>query len=83
MVNLAGGRPGGTQDHFIDGHTHVQELRHYVEHVFHAGVHAADVEVGGDGIGTEALAYGGNRLAEEKAAAAVTDVEDDAAASGF
>ena len=51
----------------------------HVEHVLHARVHAVHVQVGGDGIGREALPDGGNRLPKRKAAAAVPHVEDDAA----
>ena len=50
-----------------------------VEDVLHAAVHAADVQVGADDIGIEALLGRGHGLAIEKAATAMPRVEDDAA----
>src|SRR5712691_3596901 len=53
----------------VERHPHIKELRHHVQHVLHARVHAADVQVGRDRIGYEALLDGGRGLPEKKAAA--------------
>ena len=67
------------RDHVVQRHPHGQELAHHVEHVLHARVHAADVQVGRDGVGEEALLDRRHRDAPGEAAAAVADVEDHAA----
>src|SRR5205085_8089263 len=67
------------RDHVVELHAHGEEFIHDIEHVFHAGIHAADVEVGGNRIGKKALLHGGDGDAPGEAAAAVADVEDDAA----
>ena len=69
-MNLAGRVPGGTADDFIGRHAHREELIHDVQHVFHAGIHAADVEVGGYGVGDKAILDHGNGERELEAAAA-------------
>ena len=68
-----------SRDHVVERHAHRQELAHHVEHVLHAGVHAADVQVGRDRVGEEAILHRRHRDAPEEAAAAVADVEDHAA----
>src|SRR5438093_107452 len=75
--------PRRAQNHFIERHSHVEELRHHIQHVLHAGVHAADVQVSGNRIGNKTLLDCGNGLAKKQAATAVTNVEDDSALSGL
>ena len=83
VPDLARGRPRGSQNHLVQRHAHIQELRHHVQHVLHARIHAADVQVGGDGIRPEPLAHRRHRLPEQKAAAAMPHVEDHAPTTSF
>ena len=46
LLHLARGIPRGPADHVVERHAEREELAHHVQHVLHAGVHAADVEVG-------------------------------------
>ena len=61
----------------------VEKFRHDVKRVFHAGVEAAGVDVGGDGVGREALFDGAGGLFEFERGAAVADVEKHATFAGF
>src|SRR5450755_340013 len=83
VPDLARGRPGRTQDHFIERHADIQELRHYIQHVLHARVHATDVQVGGDRIRPKPLAHGGHCLAKKKTSPAMAHIEDDPAPARF
>jgi hypothetical protein len=82
-LDLARGVPCRAPDYIVDWHPHVQELGHDVEHAFHAGVHAADVQVSGYRVGHESLLDGGHGLAKQKAASAMAHIENHAAFAGF
>src|SRR4051794_33819851 len=82
-MDLPGRVSGGAGGDVIQLHAHGQKLVHDVEHVFHAGVHAAGVEVGRDGVRQESLLHGGDGDPPGEAAAAVPDVEDHAAFAPF
>ena len=83
VLNLPRRIPGGAPDHVVHGHAHGEEFIHDVEHVLHAGIHAADVQVRGDGIGEKALFERGHGDAPGETAAAMAHVEDDAALAPF
>src|ERR1035437_3847083 len=83
VMDFARGMPGGTGDHVVDRHTHVQELRHDIEHILHAGVHTIDVDIGGDGIGYEPLLHGRDGLKKGKTPGSMAYVENDAALASF
>src|SRR5690606_468740 len=59
------------------GEPDVEQFRHNVQHVLHALVHAARMQVGANGVGFKPLLYGGHRLLVGKAATAMADVEYD------
>src|SRR5262249_50928372 len=79
VMNFVGGIRGGEFDGFIEGHIEIEKFGKDVAHIFHSSVHAADVKVGGDGIGMKALMNSGICLARVEAAAAMADVENNAA----
>src|SRR5262249_44091833 len=81
LVERAGAVPRRAQDHVFQGQAQGQELAHDVEHVEHACVHAVGVQVGGDGVGDKAFLDDGDGDAPGETAAAVADVEEDAAAA--
>ena len=79
VLDLVGGMRGHLGDDLRNGLAEGEHLVGDVELVFHSSVHASDVQVGGDGVGDEAGLDErcGNRPLE--GAAAVVEVEEDAA----
>src|SRR5215510_1504678 len=82
-LDLSGRIPRGTKNHVVNRHPHRQKLVHHIEHVFHPGVHAPDVEIGGNGIGNEALFHRRHGDPPQKAAASMSHVKDHSALSAF
>src|SRR5262245_52124347 len=80
---LTGRIPRGAKNHVVDRHPHRQKLVHHIEHVFHPGVHATDVEIGGNGIGNEALFHRWYGNPPQKAAASMAHVKDHSTLSAF
>src|SRR5712691_1126555 len=83
VADLASRIPCGTKNHIVERHSHREEFVHHVEHVLHSGVHAADVEIGGNGIGQESLSHGGHGNPPGKAPSSMADVENHSTLSPF
>src|SRR5262249_21764588 len=83
LLDLASGVPCGAQDHVIKRHPQGEKLAHHIEHVFHAGVGTAGVQVCGDRVGKKALLHNWHRDPPGETPAAVPDIEKDAAPSTF
>src|SRR5262245_1714233 len=70
-------------DQVVEWDLEIEQLGHDIGQVAHSAVHAAEVHVGGDGIGIELLFDSGYGHIPEEAAAAMANVEDDATFAGF
>ncbi len=79
MFDFVGRIPGRAQNNIFYRHSHVQEFRHHIGHVFHSGIHAPDMQVGRNRIWQEPLMNGGVRLAERKAGATMAYIKNYAA----
>src|SRR5246127_5647928 len=80
-VNFARGIDGGAADEVVESNAHGAEFGNDFIHVQDRVI--TGVQVCRQGIRDEALFYGRDRIAEPKAACAVTDVEDDATLARF
>lgn len=79
VADLGGGIRGGFANDLIERNAERQDLVHHVGQVEHHSCGGADVEIGGDGVRKEAAFHHRLREREGEGAAAMADIEPDAA----
>ena len=65
------------KNNILQTHAHVEKLRHYIAHIFHAAIHTFRMEIGADHIRLKALLHRGYSLSPGECTTTMAYIEND------